>query len=88
MVREYAEKLYIPAATRGERMRADGMAKSVELATVKDRLRAKWPGVKVVGVHTSGNGHFKVGQTMQVESMVDLASWIRPTCRCSYMRAP
>jgi len=25
-----------------------------------------------VGVHTSGNGHFKVGQSMQVEAMVDL----------------
>ncbi|MEZ0266157.1 MAG: alpha-glucan family phosphorylase [Phycisphaerae bacterium] len=72
MVREYAEKLYIPAATRGGMMMAEGLKKSVELATAKDRLRAKWPGVKVAGVHTSGNGHYKVGQTMQVEAMVDL----------------
>ena len=26
----------------------------------------------IVGVHTSGNGHFKVGDNMQVEAMIDL----------------
>jgi starch phosphorylase len=28
--------------------------------------------VKVIGVHTSGNGHYKVGDTMQVEALIDL----------------
>ena len=32
----------------------------------------RWNGIRIVGVHTSGNGHFKVGDTMQVEAMVDL----------------
>ncbi len=72
MVREYAERLYVPAAKRGDMMKAEGLKKSIELSHVKDRLRAKWGGVKVVGVHTSGNGHFKVGQNMQVETMLDL----------------
>jgi starch phosphorylase len=38
----------------------------------KDILRRKWAGLKIVGVHTSGNGHFKVGDQMQVEALVDL----------------
>ena len=44
---------------------------AVALAHAKDNLRGKWGGIKVVGVHASGNGHFKVGDTMQVEALVD-----------------
>jgi starch phosphorylase len=72
MVRDYTEKLYLPAAARGELLSADSLKRSIALSHAKDRLRQKWPGVRIVGVHTSGNGHFKVGQSMQVEAMVDL----------------
>src|SRR6185437_12799958 len=72
MVRDYAEKFYIPAATRGELLSADGMKRSIELAKTKDHLRSRWGGIHVVGVHTSGNGHYKVGQAMDVEALVDL----------------
>jgi starch phosphorylase len=72
MVRDYTEKLYLPAAARGTALAADSLKRSIALAHAKDRLRQKWPGVRIVGVHTSGNGHFKVGQSMQVEAMIDL----------------
>lgn len=72
MVRDYTEKLYLPAAARGQLLSADNLKRSIDLAHAKDRLRQKWPAVRIVGVHTSGNGHFKVGQAMQVEAMVDL----------------
>jgi starch phosphorylase len=72
MVRDYTEKLYLPAAARGAALGAESLKRSVALAHAKDRLRQKWPGVRIVGVHTSGNGHFKVGQSMQVEAMIDL----------------
>ncbi len=72
MVKDYAEKFYIPAATRGELLAADGMKRSIELAKTKDHLRSRWGGIRVVGVHTSGNGHYKVGQDMDVEALVDL----------------
>jgi glycogen phosphorylase len=72
MVREYTEKLYIPAYLRGQKLWADGLHKSFELAHAKDRLRQLWPDVKIVSVHTSGNGHFKVGESMQVDAMVEL----------------
>ncbi len=72
MVREYAETFYIPSAKRGIVLSENGGARGVALAHAKDRLRSRWGGVKVVGVHATGDGHFKVGQTMQVEALVDL----------------
>jgi len=72
MVREYTEKFYLPAATRGQAMLADGMARGKALAREMDRLRAKWAGIKIVGIHTSGNGHYRVGEDMQVEALVEL----------------
>src|SRR5829696_5686567 len=71
MVRDYAEKFYLPATIRGQSLAADGLARAVALAHAKDNLRVKWNDIKVVGVHASGNGHFKVGDTMQVEALVD-----------------
>ncbi len=72
MVRDYAEKFYVPAMVRGQALAANGLARAVALARSKDTLRSKWGGVRVVGVHTSGNGHYKVGEQMHVEAMVDL----------------
>jgi starch phosphorylase len=72
MVQNYTELSYIGALDRGQSLATDGMRKSVELARAKDMLRRKWGGLKIVGVHTSGNGHFKVGDSMQVEALVDL----------------
>ncbi len=48
------------------------MERSIALAHTKDQLRNKWGGVRVVGVHTSGNGNFKVGDDLQVEALIDL----------------
>ncbi|QOV89405.1 alpha-glucan family phosphorylase [Humisphaera borealis] len=72
MVKEYADKFYMPADTRGAALSANGMARAAGLAQTKDLLRGKWPGIRVVGVHTSGNGHFRVGESMQVEAMIDM----------------
>ena len=72
MVRDYTEKFYMPAASRGAALAADGLKRSVELAHAKDSLRHRWHGIRIVGVRTTGNGHFKVGEQMQVEATVDL----------------
>jgi len=72
MVREYAEKFYIKSAKRGILLSDNGGQRGVALAHAKDRLRQRWGGVKIIGVHQSGNGHFKVGETMNVEALVDL----------------
>jgi starch phosphorylase len=72
MVRNYAEKFYLPAATRGAVMGADSLARAKALAHAKDRLRSKWGGIRIAGIHTSGNGHYRVGDNMQVEALVEL----------------
>lgn len=72
MVREYADRFYAPANARGTALETEGMKRSIELAHAKDKLRQRWGGIRVVGVHSSGNGHFKVGENMQVEALVDL----------------
>jgi starch phosphorylase len=72
MVRDYAQRFYVPAHERGEVLLANGKARAISLAKAKESMRHRWNAIKVVAVHTSGNGHFKVGETMQVEVMMDL----------------
>ena len=72
MVREYAETFYAPAFQRGNLLAADNMARSIALAHAKESLRQKWGGIKIVSVHTTGTGHYKVGETMQVEAVLEL----------------
>ncbi len=78
MVREYAERLYVPAKRRGDLLAEDAMARGVKLWHTKASLRAKWGGIKVLGLHTSGNGHYKVGESLQVEALVELPE-LQPT---------
>jgi glycogen phosphorylase len=72
MVRDYTEKFYVPAFDRGQELSSDSLARAVALAATKELLRKNWNAIKIVGVHTSGNGHYKVGESMQVEALVDL----------------
>ena len=78
MVAEYAERFYLPAAVRGARLSADDLKPAVTLARAKESLRHKWGGVRVINVHASGDGHFKVGQSVEVEATVDLPN-VRPS---------
>jgi starch phosphorylase len=72
MVRDYTQMFYVPAFDRGQLMDANNMDRAIKLARAKDTMRHRWGAIQIVGVHTSGNGHFKVGETMQVEAMIDL----------------
>lgn len=72
MVCEYAEKFYMAADQRGQNLGQDNLKRAIALAKVKDMYRAKWGGIRVVGVHTSGNGHYKVGDKVQVEALLDI----------------
>jgi starch phosphorylase len=72
MVQNYTEMFYMAAFERGQALSDNGLARAVSLARTKDSLRGRWRNIRIVGVHTSGNGHFKVGDQMQVEALVDL----------------
>ena len=72
MVKDYAEMFYLPAHERGVKLSANSLARAAELAHAKQRFRQMWRGIKIVGVHNTGAGHFKVGETMQVEATIEL----------------
>jgi starch phosphorylase len=72
MVRDYTEKFYVPSDARGRILVANSLERSIALAKAKDVLRSRWGGVKIVGVHVAGNGHYRVGEDMQVEALIDL----------------
>jgi len=72
MVQDYAEKFYVPAHLRGSALLADNLARSIALAHAKVRLRSKWAGIRIVSVHTTGTGHYNVGQKVHVEATLDL----------------
>jgi starch phosphorylase len=72
MVREYAEKFYLPAYVRGTALAANGLARSIALAHAKDQYRRQWGKIKIGGIHTSGNGHYRVGESVQVDALIEL----------------
>ncbi len=53
MVREYVERLYVPAADASRQMLAEGMALGKEIAEWKERVLGEWPGVAVEHVDVS-----------------------------------
>ncbi|MEO8906814.1 MAG: alpha-glucan family phosphorylase, partial [Microbacteriaceae bacterium] len=54
MVREYVERLYLPAAASERTLGTDGYRPARELAAWKQRVRAAWPSVAVVHVESGG----------------------------------
>jgi starch phosphorylase len=72
MVREYAEKYYVPAYVRGANLATEGLERSVALAHAKDQYRRQWGKINIGGIHTSGNGHYRVGESVQVDALIDL----------------
>jgi starch phosphorylase len=72
MVRDYAEMFYTPSMVRGTELSRNNLAGAVQLARHKLKLREVWDKIRVIGVHTSGNGHYKVGEKMQVEALLDV----------------
>ena len=72
MVREYTDRFYAPAATRGRHLSSDNLAAAVALAHAKDSLRQKWGEVRILDVRAAGTGHYKIGQAVEIEATVDL----------------
>ncbi len=72
MVREYAMRSYIPAATRYADFLADGAAKARGLATWKRDLYDRWPCLKIVSVEATTPPKLQVGDDMRVRARVHL----------------
>lgn len=73
MVKEYVERLYIPASRNEELLSADGFAAARGLAAWKARVRAAWPGVNVAHVDAGGvDAVPQVGDQLHVRALVHL----------------
>jgi len=75
MVRQYAEMLYRPAATRWATLWADQMNASRQLADWKRHMQAQFGQVRIDRVNDNMNGDAGavVGRDIRVEAVVDLA---------------
>jgi glycogen phosphorylase len=56
VVRDYAAGLYLPAASHGRKLQADGGAPAVLLAGWKQRVRERWSGVRILEVREETRG--------------------------------
>jgi len=72
MVREYAERFYLPAAQRYERLAEEDMARAKALAQWKSFLHTHWPEIRVDSVEADIPAQIKVGTELQVRAQVHL----------------
>ena len=74
MVREYAERFYLPAAQRYRHLAEDGMARAKALAQWKSHLHEHWPEIQVDNVEAEVPAELKVGAELQVRAQVNLGA--------------
>jgi starch phosphorylase len=72
MVREYTEKMYLPALDRENDLSANNFARAKEIAVWKRHLRENWHGLKILEVHVDNHKTLKVGESVTVRAHVDL----------------
>ena len=73
MVREYVERLYLPAAHAGREFGASSFQAARALAEWKARVRAAWPAVHVAHVESGGvDSTPQVGEELHVRAFVEL----------------
>lgn len=76
MVKEYAERLYEPAAKAHTTLSADGGKRALDLSRWKDSIRKAWPEIRITDV-TMANGptaQIAVGDTVEVSAVVQLGA--------------
>ena len=74
MVREYTERMYLPAGRRWDLLVSDGLARARALASWKERVRAHWNEVAVQSVTLDANTPLESGATRPVRAEVTLGS--------------
>ncbi|MDP9026608.1 MAG: alpha-glucan family phosphorylase [Actinomycetota bacterium] len=75
MVREYVERLYLPAAAADRSISAKRYQPARELAAWKSRVTAAWPSVHVTHVESGGvDASPQVGEQLQVRAVVQLGT--------------
>jgi starch phosphorylase len=76
MVKEYTEKLYVPAAKSYENFSRDGGGAATHLSRWKTQMRKDWPAVKISDVQIGNKDRqsILVGESLQVTARVHLGT--------------
>jgi glycogen phosphorylase len=74
MVKEYAERLYLPAGKAYQEFACDGCGAAAELSRWKAQIRKDWPQVKIYDVQVANKDRqsIYVGETLEVSAQVHL----------------
>jgi starch phosphorylase len=72
MVREYTERMYLPALDRSSELSADKYARSKQLAVWKSHVRQHWHEIKFGEVNVENHKTLKVGESVTVRAEIDL----------------
>jgi starch phosphorylase len=74
MVREYAKNIYVPAVRLHAAMTGADLAGAKALTTWKERVRAAWPSVAVMGISMDSPEEVAVGEMVRVSATVVLGA--------------
>jgi starch phosphorylase len=72
MVKEYTERMYLPAGQRWEVLAANGLKRAQALTAWKDRVRANWKGVGVQSVEAEMAAALETGDTRPIRAEIAL----------------
>lgn len=72
MVRDYAEKFYLPASVSFQAMESNGLGRAREALAWRDKVRAAWPKVRVDSVSDTLQSRNLVGSTFSIRVTADL----------------
>lgn len=72
MVKEYTERLYLPAAQAFEHVTRDGCRRARELAEWKERVRKAWDGVSIESVQETAGSEVAVGGELRLRVSLKL----------------
>jgi starch phosphorylase len=72
MVREYTERLYLPASDHAYELTADGMERARALAAWKTHLGQNWPKVEIVAAKVAPTKDLQVGDEISAQAWVHL----------------
>ncbi|MEK6756169.1 MAG: alpha-glucan family phosphorylase [Bacteroidota bacterium] len=72
MVREYTEKMYLPAIDHCTNLTADGFKRAKRFAVWKEHFRQQWHTVKIGELVVEDHKLLKVGESLTVRAQIDL----------------
>lgn len=72
MVKEYAERYYVPATKRYASMMEASLAQAWSLCAWKERIVSAWPSIRIESVSARGDGRVVAGEDLVVSAVLSL----------------